>query len=101
MLTPNPDSPDHVEFDDLNRDDAELSDEWVNQARRREDSADARVERYSQIQSAHQTARAPRSWTPAESGSNSTGPDTWVKVTAIVLIVIAAAAVLSMLRAWG
>lgn len=101
MPTPNPDSPDDAEFDDLNLDDVELSDEWVNEARRREESADSRVERYSRIQAAHQTARAPRSWTPSESGGNSTGPDTWVKVTAIVLIVIAAAAVLSMLRAWG
>lgn len=88
-------------FDEVDLDNLDLSEEWVNEARKREDSADARVERYTQINQAHQTARPPRSWTPAGSAATSSGPATWVKVTAIVLIVIAAATVLSMIRAWG
>lgn len=87
-------------FDD-DLDNVELSDEWVNEARKREDSADSRVARYTQINQAHQTARPPRAWTPAKGPATSTGPATWVKVTAGVLIVVAAAGVLAMLRAWG
>lgn len=86
-------------FDDL--DNVTLDDEWANDAAATEDSADARVERYSRIHQAHQTATPPRSWTPASSSDTSTGPDMWVKVTAIVLIVIAALGALTMLRAWG
>ena len=63
MTTPEPES-----FDDL-----ELTDDWVKGARKHEQSADARVERYTQIQQAHATARPPRSWTPAESGGTSVG----------------------------
>lgn len=88
-------------FDDSELDNLTLSEDWVNDAKATEDTADSRVERYSKIHQAHQTAAPPRSWTPASSSSSSVGPDTWVKVTAIVLIVIAVLGALTMLRAWG
>lgn len=78
----------------------EISDEWVNQAKKHEQSADDRTERYARIQRQHQTATPPRSWTPAGADSAS-ATQTWVKVTAIVLIVIAVLGVLTLLRAWG
>lgn len=90
-----PDSFDETELDDL-----QLSDEWVGEAATKEDTAQARAERYARIHHGHQNATAPRSWTPAEQRPSS-DPQMWVKVTAIVLIVIAALAVLSLVRAWG
>lgn len=80
----------------------ELTDEWASSAKRTEASADERVQRYSAISRAHENAKPPRSWTPASSGSSSaTSSQTWIKVTAIVLIAIAVLAVLSLLRALG
>lgn len=78
----------------------ELSDEWVNQAKKHEQSADDRAERYARINRQHQTATPPRAWTPAGADSGST-TQTWVKATAIVLIIIAVLGVLTLLRAWG
>lgn len=96
MPTPKPEPLDDAELDNLT-----LSEDWVNDAKASEDTADARVQRYSQIHQAHQTATPPRSWTPAKSASSSTGPDMWVKVTAIALIAIAVLGALSLLRALG
>ncbi len=78
----------------------ELTDDWVNEAKKHEQSADDRAERYARINQQHQTAAPPRSWTPAGSDSGST-TQTWVKVTAIVLIIIAVLGLLTVLRAWG
>ncbi len=78
----------------------ELNDEWAAQAKRREAPADERAQRYAAINQAHQHAQPPRSWTPASSSSSSSS-QTWIKVTAIVLIAIAVLAVLSLLRSLG
>ncbi len=96
MTSPKPDPFDEAELDNLT-----LSEDWVNDAKATEDTADNRVERYSRIHQAHQTAAPPRSWSPAKSSGSSTGPDTWVKVTAIALIAIAVLGALSLLRALG
>lgn len=88
-------------FDDSELDNLTLSEDWVNDAKATEDTADSRVERYSKIHQAHQTAAPPRSWTPGQSSGNSTGPNTWVKVTAIILVVTALLAALTLLRMLG
>jgi hypothetical protein len=85
--------------------DVELTDEWAAAAKKSEASADERVQRYAAISQAHQHAKPPRSWTPGSSASSSstgsTSGETWIKVTAIVLIAIAVFGVLSLLRALG
>lgn len=82
--------------------DVELTDEWAASAKKSEASADERVQRYAAISQAHEHAQPPRSWTPASSsGSGAPSSQTWIKVTAIVLIAIAVFGVLSLLRALG
>jgi hypothetical protein len=65
MTSSKPDPFDEAELDNLT-----LSDDWVSDAKATEDTADNRVERYSRIHQAHQTAAPPRSWSPAVIGFN-------------------------------
>ncbi len=100
MAQTNP-GPGDAESTDAELEGLDLNDEWVNEAKRHERTADDRADHYARINQGHRTAQPPRSWSPSGGAESRSAGQAWVKVTAIVLIAIAALAVLTLLRALG